>query len=666
MYLRTLEPRRPSHLLHAIAAAASLAAAGRDARASYPVLTDVTAAVVNQQVRYEVLNPKSGNVKAGEQGPFSTIGGLSVKDGVVSWFGKPGPFDPLFVYCAVFEPSASTSGTWKTWTSPALNSVFALTSNGGVVAFGGQENLLQGASIYTATYDVAKGSSGLWTSDVSGPYGASGGIVVKDGIVAWWAQDVAFGAGKIHSRIYDPLSGSGNWRGYDSPAYSNFAGPAVSGATVTWTGDGSNQKRGYRPSTHSWFNGNSESLSHFVPSVISGPEPLWVWIADASLGATSWSWSFGDGGSSGVRSTYHSYASGGVFALTSSVANPSHSNVSQQSITVGSAGTLQVSPAALSFVASAGGPNPAPQSFTVANTGSLPFSYSLLESSSWLSLAQSGGVAPPSGQPMIAIDAAGLAPGSYDAVVDVVAPGVAGSPASVQVHLDVTAGPTLSVQPGSLSFSGSAGGSSPAPQTLHVENAGTGTFAISATAAPAWLHATPSAAPSVPPALDISVTIESAGLAPGVHAGVIVVSALGAANSPLVIPVALELAAPTWTDLGDALPGSGGPAVLAGQGALAPGSAAALDLSNAAPSALCFLLGAPTPNPTPLLGGTLVPAPTALFLPYATDAAGTLHLPFTCPTPMPSAFAFVFQFAVSDASAVFGVALSNALAVAAP
>ncbi|MDI6784792.1 MAG: PKD domain-containing protein, partial [bacterium] len=67
-------------------------------------------------------------------------------------------------------------------------------------------------------------------------------------------------------------------------------------------------------------------LAYFVASPTSGNPPLWVWFTDMSIGATSWSWNFGDGGSSGERSTYHIYNSYGVFTVTQSVSGPGGSH----------------------------------------------------------------------------------------------------------------------------------------------------------------------------------------------------------------------------------------------------------------------------------------------------------------------------------------------------
>jgi hypothetical protein len=66
-------------------------------------------------------------------------------------------------------------------------------------------------------------------------------------------------------------------------------------------------------------------------------------------------------------------------------------------------------------------------------------------------------------------------------------------------------------------------------------------------------------------------------------------------------------------------------------------------------------------NPTPFKGGLLKPVPSILELNLVTGAPGSILLPFLWPTGIPSGISFYFQYAIADAAAVQGVALSNAL-----
>ncbi len=121
-----------------------------------------------------------------------------------------------------------------------------------------------------------------------------------------------------------------------------------------------------------------------------------------------------------------------------------------------------------------------------------------------------------------------------------------------------------------------------------------------------------------------------------------------------------------WQYEGFAKAGAGGAPRLDGTGTLAGGTAAALLLTNASPSSLALAVVGPTATPTPFEGGMLLPVPPLFVLPLTTGGDGTLTLPFTVPAGgLPNAQIW-FQFAIADATATFGVGLSNALKASFP
>ncbi len=128
----------------------------------------------------------------------------------------------------------------------------------------------------------------------------------------------------------------------------------------------------------------------------------------------------------------------------------------------------------------------------------------------------------------------------------------------------------------------------------------------------------------------------------------------------------LFLEGDTWSDLGFALAGAPGVPVLSGDGSLAPLTAGSLDLSNAAAASPAMLFLSTFNNPSAFKGGLLVPVPPLLQVLFFTDGTGALSLPFTWPFGPPSGTTFYFQYAIQDAGAVKGVALSNALAGTTP
>jgi hypothetical protein len=121
-----------------------------------------------------------------------------------------------------------------------------------------------------------------------------------------------------------------------------------------------------------------------------------------------------------------------------------------------------------------------------------------------------------------------------------------------------------------------------------------------------------------------------------------------------------------WTNLGHALPGSAGPPLLAGTGTLAFGDPGTLTLSHAAPSAPTHLFLSLSNAPHAFKGGTLLTVPVLQTLPLVTSPAGEVSLPFAAWPAGLSGQQLLFQAAIQDASAVQGVALSNALSADIP
>jgi hypothetical protein len=102
--------------------------------------------------------------------------------------------------------------------------------------------------------------------------------------------------------------------------------------------------------------------------------------------------------------------------------------------------------------------------------------------------------------------------------------------------------PVLRVEPDRLDFSATAGGPNPSPKNLTITNAGSGTLNWTARVVNApWLalSATRGTAPST-----ITASVNIAGLAAGSFSGLIVIEAPGAQNSPVAVPVTLELQRP--------------------------------------------------------------------------------------------------------------------------
>jgi hypothetical protein len=115
-----------------------------------------------------------------------------------------------------------------------------------------------------------------------------------------------------------------------------------------------------------------------------------------------------------------------------------------------------------------------------------------------------------------------------------------------------------------------------------------------------------------------------------------------------------------WTSAGSGLAGVAGVPTLVGTGSLRKGSAGSLTLSNAAPSALAVLFVSLSSVPSPFKCGTLVPVPISFQLPLITSGAGGISLPWASWPGGLSGLTLYFQYAIQDAAAVCGVAISTA------
>jgi hypothetical protein len=123
---------------------------------------------------------------------------------------------------------------------------------------------------------------------------------------------------------------------------------------------------------------------------------------------------------------------------------------------------------------------------------------------------------------------------------------------------------------------------------------------------------------------------------------------------------------PVWTDLGSGLAGTAGVPQLSGTGTLLGGSSGTINLTLAKPSTACQLEVSLVSLPAPFKGGVLVAFPPLIGIPLGTLPDGTLPLPFVWPVGLPSGTNLWFQYLISDAAAVKGVALSNGLKATTP
>ena len=210
-------------------------------------------------------------------------------------------------------------------------------------------------------------------------------------------------------------------------------------------------------------------------------------------------------------------------------------------ITVGSPAPpeLAVSPTSLTFDATVGGGNPAPQSFDISNAGSGDMAWTATEDATWFGLSASSGTAPPTATVDVSVNITGLTAGTYIETVLVEAPGAANSPQEVQVTLNLTeAPPEIAVDPLLFTFESVQGTKEVLYDTLNITNVGGGTLNWSASKSELWLVIAPTSG-TAPSEVELSVTTD--GLSAGVYEDTVEVTAPDAINSPVKVPVILNI-----------------------------------------------------------------------------------------------------------------------------
>ena len=182
---------------------------------------------------------------------------------------------------------------------------------------------------------------------------------------------------------------------------------------------------------------------------------------------------------------------------------------------------------------------PPSQYIVVSGSGTFsvatPPTYPSGETTGWLSVTPSSGTAP-STVSMNIVSPNTLAAGTYTATV-VVTPYTGAAVVNVSVTLLVTASPVLVASPGSLYFTYNSGsGSTYSPVYLTASDGSSDVMAVTVTTTAAWLSvSTPTTTGT-----ETTVTVNNPSSLPnGVYLGSVTVTATGAANSPVNVPVVL-------------------------------------------------------------------------------------------------------------------------------
>ncbi|MDY6916944.1 MAG: Ig-like domain repeat protein [Chloroflexota bacterium] len=104
-----------------------------------------------------------------------------------------------------------------------------------------------------------------------------------------------------------------------------------------------------------------------------------------------------------------------------------------------------------------------------------------------------------------------------------------------------TGDPTISRSPTSFSFTAAEGAGNPVDQTLAVWNSGGGTLNWVVNESSGWLSLSPGSGDSIGETDNVAVSVDISGLAVGTYNTNIEISATGATNSPVFVPVQLTV-----------------------------------------------------------------------------------------------------------------------------
>ena len=206
---------------------------------------------------------------------------------------------------------------------------------------------------------------------------------------------------------------------------------------------------------------------------------------------------------------------------------------------------IAVNPTSLSFNGTVSGSNPSSQNVIVTNTGGGTLAWTATEQAdqSWMALTNTTGGS--GNYVTIAVTIAGLSPGTYNGTVRITDPNASNNPVDVSVKLVIQAQqpPIIAVNPISLGFNATLGGSNPPSQNITVTNTGGGTLAWTATEQPdqSWMTLTNTSGGSVD---HVTVSVTIAGLSVGTYNGTVRISDPNASNNPVDVPVTLVVEAP--------------------------------------------------------------------------------------------------------------------------
>lgn len=270
------------------------------------------------------------------------------------------------------------------------------------------------------------------------------------------------------------------------------------------------------------------------------PNTASPWYDDPTPGTND---AFTSAGVSSVSDTTHPalkfWASDGrTVASSASVHSVSAAGMTM-SFVIG-AGAVPATPAtevtATQFTPNADyGSNAASQTFSVFNSGGGTLSYTVSDNAAWLACNVANGTATTEADLVtVSHTTNALAPGSYSATITVDG-GAAGTKA-IPVNLTIAPQPTLAVNPTSLLVAGTSGAPG-VSASFSLVNTGGGTASYTLGKTQSWLTLDRSNGTVSTEQDMIFVTCDPLSIPPGTYNDTITITAAGATNSPISVPV---------------------------------------------------------------------------------------------------------------------------------
>lgn len=225
-------------------------------------------------------------------------------------------------------------------------------------------------------------------------------------------------------------------------------------------------------------------------------------------------------------------------------------------------------PTTLTFTATDGTSSPPTQTVVFARKAFIPQNWTATATSSWLMISPaSGTISTEQDTISVQVNPSGLSAGTYSSsfTISVSTKNDRLQTATIPVTFVVSTGgttptsgttttttPSILLNPTSLNFSGTAGGTNPLAQTINLLNSTGGTLSWTLTESAPWLALNIASGTTTTETDQISASVGISGLGAGTYSTIISVTASGASNSPQQIPVSLTISQPTATTAGSA------------------------------------------------------------------------------------------------------------------